>query len=104
MNRSEIMNCTDVKIDVTFRRATIDDIKGIIDLCNECFEENTSMEYATRVFKETMDDKNQNMLFQQRHTLPHFSSLPLYMPSFRDLSSPDNTVALYNHPFFLSLF
>lgn len=53
------MNSTEVKIDIKFRRATIDDIKGIIDLCNECFEENTSMEYATRVFKETMNDKNQ---------------------------------------------
>lgn len=53
------MNSTEVKVDAKFRRATIDDVKGIIALCNECFEENTSMEYATRVFEETMDDKNQ---------------------------------------------
>lgn len=54
-----MMNGTEVKLDVKFRQATIDDIQGIIDLCNECFEEFTSMEYATRVFKETMNDKNQ---------------------------------------------
>ena len=44
---------------VIFRQATIDDLDGIIKLCNECFEENTSMEYATRIYKESMSDKNQ---------------------------------------------
>ena len=44
---------------VIFRQATIDDLEGIIKLCNECFEENTSMEYATRIYKESMSDKNQ---------------------------------------------
>lgn len=46
-------------MEVRFRRATIDDVGAIIALCNECFEEETSLEYATKVFKETMDDKNQ---------------------------------------------
>lgn len=46
-------------MEVSFRRAAIDDVDAIIALCNECFEEDTSLQYATKVFKETMDDKNQ---------------------------------------------
>lgn len=46
-------------MEVTFRRATIEDVEGIIELCNECFNEETSLEYANRVFEETKDDKNQ---------------------------------------------
>lgn len=45
--------------DVVFRRANIEDIEEIIALCNECFGENTSLEYAKRIFEETSEDKNQ---------------------------------------------
>lgn len=41
---------------VNYRKASLEDVEKIIKLCNECFDENTSLEYATRVFKETMDD------------------------------------------------
>lgn len=44
---------------IIYRRADLDDIEEIIDLCNECFFENTSYEYARKVFEETMNDKNQ---------------------------------------------
>ncbi len=47
------------KIDVSFRLANLDDVVDIITLCNECFEENTPLEYATKVFEDTMHDKNQ---------------------------------------------
>lgn len=46
-------------MEVKFRKATIEDVEGIITLCNECFGEETSMEYAKRVFEETMHDSNQ---------------------------------------------
>jgi len=46
-------------MDIIFRRATLDDVESIIKLCNECFEENTSIEYAKRVFIETQNDENQ---------------------------------------------
>lgn len=46
-------------MEINFRRANYDDVDAIVRLCNECFDENTSLEYAQRVFKETMDDKNQ---------------------------------------------
>ena len=42
-----------------FRKATENDIEAIIALCNECFEENTSLDYAKRVYKETKNDNNQ---------------------------------------------
>lgn len=43
---------------VSFRIAKKEDIKDIIDLCNECFFENTSYEYANKVFDENVDDPN----------------------------------------------
>lgn len=46
-------------LEVLFRRANIDDVEGIITLCNECFGETTSFEYAKCVFEETMHDPNQ---------------------------------------------
>ena len=44
---------------VEFRKATIDDVEGIIKLCNECFNENSSIEYAIENFNKTKDDPNQ---------------------------------------------
>lgn len=41
------------------RRATINDIEGIVHLCDECFVEKTDLEYARKVFEKTKDDPNQ---------------------------------------------
>ncbi len=46
-------------MEVRFRLANSNDLEGIITLCNECFEENTSMEYAKKIYEETKNDKNQ---------------------------------------------
>lgn len=46
------------KLNVNFRIATEKDIKEIIDLCNECFFENTDPEEALTIFKKTHDDNN----------------------------------------------
>lgn len=46
-------------MNISFRVATLDDVEEIIDLCNECFNENTSYEYAKESFKKTMSDENQ---------------------------------------------
>lgn len=45
--------------DVKFRIATYEDVPKIIELCNLCFEENTSLEYAEKLFKQTENDPNQ---------------------------------------------
>lgn len=44
---------------IKFKLAEVSDIKGLVDLCNECFEENTSHEKALKIFNETMHDPNQ---------------------------------------------
>jgi len=46
-------------MEVKFRKATMDDVEAIIKLCNECFEENTSIDYAKKIYKETENDENQ---------------------------------------------
>ena len=46
-------------MNVKFSIATKDDIKGIIELCNECFNENTSIDYAMDVFSKYKSDPNQ---------------------------------------------
>lgn len=46
-------------MDVNFRIANENDVEGIIELCNECFDENTSIDYAKKIFNETKNDKNQ---------------------------------------------
>lgn len=46
-------------MEVNFRKATADDVEAIIKLCNECFDENTSLDYARKVFAETENDENQ---------------------------------------------
>lgn len=46
-------------MNLQFRIATKDDIKGIIELCNECFNENTSLEYAKKIYLDNKDDVNQ---------------------------------------------
>lgn len=46
-------------MEVVFRKASREDVEGIIALCNECFDENTSLEYSYRVYDETSHDPNQ---------------------------------------------
>ena len=43
---------------VNFRLALLYDVPSIIELCNECFFENTSLEYAINSFKNTMNSPN----------------------------------------------
>lgn len=44
---------------VEFRKAKLKDIEGIVKLCNECFDENTDIKEAKRIFKNYRRDKNQ---------------------------------------------
>lgn len=43
---------------VEFREATAQDVSDIIALTNECFDENTPIEFAETVFAKTVDDPN----------------------------------------------
>ena len=46
-------------MEIKFKIATEEDLEGIIQVCNECFNETTSMEYATKIFEATKNDPNQ---------------------------------------------
>lgn len=46
-------------MEVEFKIATREDVEKIINLCNECFNESTSMEYALKIWDQTKDDPNQ---------------------------------------------
>ena len=46
-------------MEVVFKIADEKDIPGIIELCDECFDESTELDYALKVFNETKDDLNQ---------------------------------------------
>lgn len=46
-------------MEVNFKIASIEDVEAIVELCNECFDENTSIDHAKKVFAETLSDKNQ---------------------------------------------
>lgn len=46
-------------MEVLFRKATFEDVEAIINLCNECFNENTDLDYAKVMFKKTENDSNQ---------------------------------------------
>lgn len=45
-------------MEVKFHLAVDEDLEGIINLCNECFFENTSMEYAKKMFDQSKNDPN----------------------------------------------
>ena len=45
-------------MEVVFRPATRADLEDIIALTNECFEENTPLEYAEKVWSQTENDVN----------------------------------------------
>lgn len=45
-------------MEVIFKKASLEDVGGIVSLCNECFGENTSLEYATEKFRKTEDNPN----------------------------------------------
>jgi len=48
-----------VYLEVLFKDCNLDDLREVIELCNEIFGEETSIEYATQVFNDTKDDSNQ---------------------------------------------
>lgn len=46
-------------MEVKFREASFGDVSNLIKLCNECFEENTDLVRAQKLFLKTQDDDSQ---------------------------------------------
>lgn len=77
-----------------FRIATFDDVEEIIDLCNECFNENTNIKYAKRIFYETKDDKNQIYLVgEMENKIVAHAKITIIPTMYEDM----NTYAILNH-------
>lgn len=45
-------------MNLSFNVATDEDIRGIIELCNLCFDEDTNMDYANKIWEETKNNPN----------------------------------------------
>lgn len=45
-------------VNLSFNVATDEDIRGIIELCNLCFDEDTNMDYANKIWEETKNNPN----------------------------------------------
>ncbi len=81
-------------MNVEFRIANYDDVDGIIKLCNRCFNENTNLDYAKRIFKENESDKNQIYLIgvANNEIIAHVK-INVIPTIYEDM----NTYAILNH-------
>jgi ribosomal protein S18 acetylase RimI-like enzyme len=79
---------------VQFRIATLDDVEGIIQLCNECFGENTSLEYAQKIYRENENDVNQIYVIgiKDNEIVAH-SKINIIPTIYEEM----NTYAILNH-------
>ena len=46
-------------MELHFRFAKEEDIRELIDVCNECFDETTNYDEALHIFRKTKQDSNQ---------------------------------------------
>lgn len=81
-------------MEIQFRKAIEADIEGIIELCNECFNENTSLEYARQSFENTKNDSNQIYLvgIMENRIVAHLK-ITVIPTMYEDM----NTYAILNH-------
>lgn len=83
-----------MEINVKFSLADASKIRGIVDLCNEVFEEDTDYEEALRIFNEYKSDRNQIYIigeFEGR-VIAH-TRIAIVPTMFKDMG----TFAILNH-------
>lgn len=79
---------------VEFRIATENDIEKVIHLCNECFEETTSLAFAKEMFAKTKNDENTvEIIGVLDDKVIAYSRLAIIPTMFEDM----NTYAIINH-------
>ena len=80
--------------EIVFRKAKLSDVKEIIELCDECFLEKTNIDYAMKVFEETMHDKNQIYLVGiLNDKIVAHAKITIIPTIYEDM----NTYAILNH-------
>lgn len=81
-------------MNIEFKIATLSDVEGIIKLCNECFNENTNLDYAKRIFLENESDKNQIYLIGiMNNEIVAHTKINIIPTIYEDM----NTYAILNH-------
>ncbi|MBR1417243.1 MAG: GNAT family N-acetyltransferase [Bacilli bacterium] len=81
-------------MNVEFKIAEYNDIDDIIKLCNECFKENTNLEYARKIFKDNEFDKNQIYLIGiLNNEIVAHAKINIIPTIYEDM----NTYAILNH-------
>lgn len=81
-------------MNIEFKIATINDIEEIVKLCNECFDENTSIEYAKVKFLETENEKNQIYLIGTiNEQIVAHTKITIIPTIYEDM----NTFSILNH-------
>lgn len=81
-------------MEVSFRIATFDDVENIIELCDECFDEKTNLDYAKRIYKENEHDKNQIYVIGELNGIVVAHAKVQVIPTiYEDM----NTYAILNH-------
>lgn len=81
-------------MEVKFRIATFDDVEGIIKLCDECFNEKTSLDYAKKIYRENENDSNQVYVVGMLDDLIVAHAKVQIIPTiYEDM----NTYAILNH-------
>ena len=81
-------------MEVKFRIATFDDVEGIIKLCDECFNEKTSLDYAKKIYRENENDSNQVYVVGMLDDLVVAHAREQIIPTiYEDM----NTYAILNH-------
>lgn len=81
-------------MEVKFRKASKEDVEKIIDLCNECFNENTPIEYAEKVFMSTLNDENHIYLIGENNNEVIAHTKITIIPT---IYQPMETYAIINH-------
>ena len=79
-----------------FRLAEKDDLKELVDLMNECFDENTKYDFARKVFLETENDPNQIHLIGIHDETGKIAAY-VKITIIPCISSPMETYAILNH-------
>lgn len=79
---------------VAFREAVLGDISSIVSLCNDCFKESTTVEFAMSSFEKTKDDPNQIYLvgIVDGEVIAH-TKITIVPTMFMEM----NTYAILNH-------
>lgn len=79
---------------VEFLKANETHLNGIIELCNACFQEETTIEYAEKIYKKNKNDQNQIYLIGiMGNQIVAHTRITIIPTIFKDM----NTFAILNH-------